>query len=158
MAGGTAKHPKAGALHSIAPSACLKDCSNTNEQGANRRPSPGPARGPKTICSSAACSARFAPGKVIEKRWLRFSFPTFWHYDVLRGLDYLRNAGIKPDSRVAEVIEVVMQRRHQNGRWPLNLLHPEHIPLQMEADVGGASRWNTLRALRVLRWYNNATC
>ncbi len=96
--------------------------------------------------------------KVIDKRWLRFSFPTFWHYDVLRGLDYLRNAGIKPDSRVAEAIEVVIARRHQNGRWPLNLRHPEHIPLKMETDVGSASRWNTLRALRVLRWYNNSTC
>jgi hypothetical protein len=96
-------------------------------------------------------------GKVIDKRWLRFSFPTFWHYDVLRGLDYLRNAGIKPDSRVAEAVETVIERRHQNGRWPLNILHPEHIPLDMETGVGRASRWNTLRALRVLRWYNNST-
>jgi hypothetical protein len=96
-------------------------------------------------------------GEVIDKRWLRFSFPPFWHYDVLRGLDYLRNAGIKPDSRVSEAIENVIERRHQNGRWPLNLLHPEHIPLEMEAGVGRASRWNTLRALRVLGWYNNST-
>ena len=96
-------------------------------------------------------------GEVINKRWLRFSFPTFWHYDVLRGLDYMRNAGIKPDSRVREAIEVVIERRHQNGRWPLNLLHPEYVPLEMETAVGRASRWNTLRALRVLRWYNNST-
>ena len=95
-------------------------------------------------------------GEVIDKRWLRFSFPTFWHYDVLRGLDYLRNAGIKPDSRVSEAVETVMERRHQNGRWPLNLLHPEYVPLEMETGVGSASRWNTLRALRVLRWYNNS--
>jgi len=95
-------------------------------------------------------------GKVIDKHWLRFSFPAFWHYDVLRGLDYLRNAGIKPGSRIREAIEVVIQRRHQNGRWPMNLLHPEYIPLKIETKVGGASRWNTLRALRVLRWYNNA--
>jgi hypothetical protein len=96
-------------------------------------------------------------GEVIDERWLRFSFPAFWHYDVLRGLDYLRNAGIQPDRRVKEAIATVMQRRHQNGRWPLNLLHREQIPLQMETAVGGASRWNTLRAFRVLRWYNNAT-
>jgi hypothetical protein len=94
-------------------------------------------------------------GKVIEKRWLRFSYPPFWHYDVLRGLDYLRNAGIKPDSRVREAIEIVIARRHQNGRWPLNLVHPEYVPLKMETDIGSASRWNTLRALRVLRWYNS---
>ncbi|HLY63057.1 MAG TPA: hypothetical protein VKV95_20105 [Terriglobia bacterium] len=97
-------------------------------------------------------------GEVIDQRWLRFSYPTFWHYDVLRGLDYLRNAGIKPDSRIREAIEIVIERRHQNGRWPLNLLHPERIPLEMETAVGRASRWNTLRALRVLRWYFNSTC
>jgi hypothetical protein len=92
-------------------------------------------------------------GKIIKKSWLRFSFPTFWHYDVLRGLDYLRNAGFKPDGRVRDAIEIVIKRRHQNGRWPLNVLHPEYIPLEMETEVGRASRWNTLRALRVLRWY-----
>jgi len=97
----------------------------------------------------------FRTGQVIDKRWLRFSFPTFWHYDVLRGLDYLRNAGIRPDRRVGDAMQALMERRHQNGRWPLNLMHPEHIPLQMET-VGRASRWNTLRALRVLRWYNHA--
>jgi hypothetical protein len=95
-------------------------------------------------------------GEVIDERWLRFSFPTFWHYDVLRGLDYLRNAGIKPDSRVREAIGTVIARGHRNGRWPLNLLHREHIPLEMETAVGTASRWNTLRALRVLRWYHNS--
>jgi hypothetical protein len=96
-------------------------------------------------------------GEIINKRWLRFAYPTFWHYDVLRGLDYLRRAGIKPDSRVSEAIEIVIARRHQNGRWPLNLLHPEYIPLEMETGAGRASRWNTLRALTVLRWYANAT-
>ncbi len=92
-------------------------------------------------------------GEVINKRWLRFSFPPFWHYDVLRGLDYLRNAGLKPDGGVTDAINIVKERRHQNGRWPLNLVHPEYIPVEMETAVGSASRWNTLRALRVLRWY-----
>ena len=96
-------------------------------------------------------------GEVIDKRWLSFSFPTFWHYDVLRGLDYLRNAGTKPDNRLDEAIRTVIERRHQNGRWPLNLLHAEHIPLEMETKIGSASRWNTLRALRVLRWFDKST-
>ena len=95
-------------------------------------------------------------GEVVDKGWLRYSFPTFWHYDVLRGLDYLRNAGVKADTRVCEAIEIVAARRHQNGRWPLNLRHPEFVPLEMETKVGSASRWITLRALRVLRWYENS--
>jgi len=96
-------------------------------------------------------------GEIIDKSWLRFSYPPFWHYDVLRGLDYFQNAGSKPDGRIREAIEIVIKRRHQNGRWPLNLLHPERAPVEMETHVGSASRWNTLRALRVLRWYGNAT-
>jgi hypothetical protein len=94
-------------------------------------------------------------GEIIDHRWTRFSFPTTWHYDVLRGLDYLRSAGVKPDERLAEAVELVEQRRHQNGRWPLNSLHPDRIHFEMEAGVGKASRWNTLRALRVLDWYGN---
>jgi hypothetical protein len=94
-------------------------------------------------------------GEVVDQRWLRFAYPAFWHYDVLRGLDYFRNAGIRPDERVRGAVEIVMQRRHQNGRWPLNLLHRERIPVEMETEVARASRWNTLRALRVLRWYGN---
>src|ERR1700733_11807932 len=100
------------------------------------------------------CSLR--TGAVIDKRWLRFSFPPFWHYDVLRGLDYLRSAGNKPESRGREGLKTVFARRPQSGRWPLNLLHPEYIPLAMETEVGRESRWNTLRALRVWRWYKGS--
>ena len=96
-------------------------------------------------------------GEIIDKRWLRFTYPTNRHYDVLRGLDYLRNAGVKPDSRVRESIQIVKQRGHQNGRWPMNLIHPERIPVEMETEVARASRWNTLRALRVLRWYEGSS-
>jgi hypothetical protein len=73
-------------------------------------------------------------GEAIDQRWLRFAWPPFWHYDVLRGLDYLRDAGVPPTERVREAVEIVRERRHQNGRWPLNLVHPERIPLEMENE------------------------
>jgi len=92
-------------------------------------------------------------GEVIDPRWTRFAFPTAWHYDVLRALDYLRAAGAAPDERLTEAIELVEKRRHQNGRWPLNIVHADRVGFPMEAGVGRASRWNTLRALRVLDWY-----
>ncbi len=117
----------------------------------------GPREGGRVSARAEPVPLASKPGEVIEKRWLHFSFPMFWHYDVLRGLDYLRSAGVKPDSRAREAIGIVMERRHQNGRWPMNLLHPEWIPLEIETSVGRASRWNTLRALRVLRWYNGST-
>ncbi|MCC7251818.1 squalene cyclase [Hyphomicrobium sp.] len=94
-------------------------------------------------------------GEVIKARWTQFSFPTIWYYDVLRGLDYLRSADVKPDERVGEAVALVEQRRDANGRWALDVLNPDHerIPLDMETNIGHASRWNTLRALRVLDWH-----
>jgi hypothetical protein len=106
---------------------------------------------------------RLSSGEVIKDRkrppvqgrdWTRFSFPTTWHYDVLRGLDYLRNAGVEPDERVAEAVGLVAKRRHQNGRWPLHDPHPDPVHFDMEGGAGKPSRWNTLRALRVLDWYS----
>lgn len=96
---------------------------------------------------------RLSTGEVVDRRWTRFAFPVTWQYDLLRGLDYLRSAGVAPDERVAEAIGVVEQRRHQNQRWPLGRLHADRFPLDMEAGVGRASRWNTLRAMRVLKWF-----
>jgi hypothetical protein len=100
---------------------------------------------------------RLSSGEVIDRRWTRFSFPAMWHYDVLRGLDYLRRAGVKPDERVAEAVGLVAKRRHQNGRWPLSEPHPDPVHFEMENGRGKPSRWNTLRALRVLDWYSEAS-
>lgn len=96
---------------------------------------------------------RRSTGEVIDRRWTRFTFPTMWHYDVLRGLDYLREAGTEPDERAAEAIGVVEARRHQNERWPMNHLHADRLGFPVEPETGRASRWNTLRAMRVLKWY-----
>jgi hypothetical protein len=99
-----------------------------------------------------------ASGEVIDVRWTRFSFPPVWHYDVLRGLDYLRSAGARPDERVAEAVALVVQRRDDDGRWPLDGIHPDHtnrLSFDVETELGKASRWNTLRALRVLDWYGD---
>jgi hypothetical protein len=97
---------------------------------------------------------RLSTGKVIDPSWTRFCFPTTWHYDVLRGLDYLRGAGIERDERVVEAIDLVLKRQHQNGRWPLHKPHADPIHLDMEGGQGKPSRWNTLRALRVLSWWS----
>ena len=96
---------------------------------------------------------RLTTGEIIDRKWTRFTFPTIWHYDVLRGLDYLRSAGCKPDERAAEAVEIVEARRHQNGRWPMNHLHADRLDFPLETEIGRASRWNTMRAMRVLKWY-----
>ena len=104
---------------------------------------------------------RRSTGEVIERdrkgdaMWTRFAFPTWWHYDVLRGLEYLRRAGVAPDERVAEAIDLVASKRDDSGRWPLETQYPGAMPVELD-EGEGASRWNTLRALRVLNWYSAA--
>ena len=85
--------------------------------------------------------------------WWRFAFPTWWHYDVLRALEHLRRAGAPPDRRVAEAIDRVAAKRDADGRWPLETQYAGRMPVEMDDGVGRPSRWNTLRALRVLRWW-----
>jgi hypothetical protein len=96
---------------------------------------------------------RKSTGEVIDPSWLQFSFPTWWHYDVLRGLDYLREVGERPDERIAEAIVVVEGNRDPDGRWPLQNVHEGEVYVQMDDGEGKPSRWNTLRALRVLDWF-----
>jgi hypothetical protein len=99
-------------------------------------------------------SRRLSTGNVADPAWLRFSFPTQWHYDVLRGLDYFREVGGVPDPRLAEAISLVRDKRQADGTWLLENTHPGAVHFAMENGDGQASRWNTLRALRVLDWYD----
>jgi hypothetical protein len=103
---------------------------------------------------------RRSTGEVIEQdregetTFTRFAFPTWWHYDVLRGLEYLRRSGVTPDQRVAEAIDLVKSKRDSDGRWQLETRYPGKMPVEMDEGEGRPSRWNTLRALRVLDWYS----
>jgi hypothetical protein len=103
---------------------------------------------------------RRSTGEVIERdrkgdaAWIRFAFPTWWHYDVLRGLEYLRRAGVAPDERVAEAIDLVASKCGDDGRWLLETQYPGKMPVETDDGESRPSRWNTLRALRVLDWYS----
>lgn len=88
-------------------------------------------------------------GEVVDQRYLRFSFPPRWHYDVLRGLDYFRSAGVLSDDRLRDAIDVVIHKRRDDGRWTLQQRWPGETWFEMET-VGEPSRWNTLRAMRVI--------
>ncbi len=96
---------------------------------------------------------RKSTGEVIDPDWLRFSYPTWYHYDVLRALDHLRDAGVGRDERIAEAIGVVEANRDPDGRWPLQNVHEGVSHIQMDGGEGRPSRWNTLRAMRVLDWF-----
>ena len=103
---------------------------------------------------------RLSTGELIDPAFTKFSFPTGWHYDALRGLDYLRAAGVAPDARVAEAVDLVRSKRDAEGRLPLENPHESEmvdarlrdLEFGMDEHEGRPSWWNTLRALRVLRW------
>jgi len=92
-------------------------------------------------------------GEVAKPVFKRFYFPPRWHYDVLRGLDYFRAAGAARDRRMEDGIDLVRERRREDGTWNLDHLHPGKVFFQLE-QLHRPSRWNTLRALRVLRWWD----
>lgn len=95
---------------------------------------------------------RRSTGEVVNPAWLQFSFPIRWHYDVLRALDYFRSAGDAPDPRMDEAIALVRSSRQPDGTWLLENTHPGKVHFVLEDGDGRPSRWNTLRALRVLDW------
>jgi hypothetical protein len=96
---------------------------------------------------------RKSTGEVIDPKWLQFSFPTWYFYDVLRGLEHLRVADVKFDERIAEAIGAVEGNRDADGRWPLQNVHEGEAYFEMDDGEGQPSRWNTLRARRVLDWF-----
>lgn len=103
---------------------------------------------------------RRSTGEAIERDregstvFTRFAFPAWWHYDVLRGLEYLCRAGVTPDVRLDEAIDLVESKRGGDGRWLLECQYPGNMPIEMDEAEGKPSRWITLRALRVLGWYD----
>ena len=90
--------------------------------------------------------------EIIDQKLTRFSFPPRWHYDVLVALDYFQDCRAEKDARLNDAIELLKSKRRKDGRWNLQNRHPGKTYFEMEV-VGQPSRWNTLRALRVLKWW-----
>jgi hypothetical protein len=95
---------------------------------------------------------RLSTGEIIDRAWTRLAFPPLWHYDVLRALDYLRDARVRPDARIEEAAGTVRERRGVDGRWPLDVRHDDTLYEDLAGAVGEPNRWITLRARRVLEW------
>jgi hypothetical protein len=90
-------------------------------------------------------------GEIIQERFLRFPYPCRWYYDILRAMDYFQLTGLNYDPRMNEAIEIIMVKRTQDGKWKLSAAYSGQVHFAMEL-AGKPGRWNTLRALRVLRY------
>jgi hypothetical protein len=100
---------------------------------------------------------RLSTGEIIDPSWTRPAFPTWWHYDVLRGLDHLRRAGRAPDDRVWEALDLIEAARAPDGRWRRQVIHAGDVHFDVDGARDEPSRWTTLHALRVLRWAGRPT-
>jgi hypothetical protein len=103
---------------------------------------------------------RLSTGEVADEKFLSLLHPNRWHYDILRALDYFRDAaavaGTQPDPRLAEAIGHVRSRRRNDGTWPLDSRPPGRVWFDVDEGPGEPSRWVTLRAMRVLRWWDGS--
>jgi hypothetical protein len=91
-------------------------------------------------------------GEVIHKNFLKLPYPSRWKYDILRALDYFQYEGVKWDERLRPAVDLLLRKRTKEGLWKVNAKYPGKVHFEME-KAGKPSRWNTLRALRVLRHF-----
>jgi hypothetical protein len=107
-------------------------------------------------------SRHLSTGEPADERFLSFVHPSRWHYDVLRALDYFRSAaaltGAAPDPRLGEAVGYVRSRRLEGGTWLLDWTPPGRVWFEVNDGAGKPSRWVTLRAMRVLRWWDSTAC
>ena len=97
---------------------------------------------------------RRSTGEVANPEFLELAYPPRYHYDILRALDYLRGTDVQPETRISEAVHLIESKRQADGRWLLDRAYDEALALPFDESAGEPSRWNTLRALRVLRWVN----
>jgi hypothetical protein len=135
---------------------CVLDGLLEYERGGGTHPVAEARRKGEAYLLSRSLFRRASTGEIIDPDWLQFSFPTQWHYDVLRGLDYFRSVGDAPDPRLVEAVQQVRDKQQSDGSWLLENTHPGLVHFELEDGDGKPSRWNTLRALRVLHWYGAA--
>jgi hypothetical protein len=101
---------------------------------------------------------RRSTGEVVDPRFAMPAFPTRWYYDVLRALDHFRLARPDGDARCAEAVDLLRSKRLPNGLWNLEQTHMGPVLFEFDDEGEGTpSRWITLRALRVLRWWDGQT-
>lgn len=98
---------------------------------------------------------RLATGNAANLEFLLLAFPPRYHYDVLRALEYFRIANVQPEARMQEAVAIIRSKQQSDGRWLLEASYDEALAFPFDETIGEPSRWNTLRALRVLRWFGS---
>lgn len=91
-------------------------------------------------------------GQIIDKNFLKLTYPCRWKYDILRAMDYLQYAGIKWNNRMTEALAYLNKKQNKDGTWNVHAAHSGQVHVIME-KAGKSSKWNTLRMLRIKKYF-----
>jgi hypothetical protein len=87
-------------------------------------------------------------------------YPFRWFYSVLHAAEYFRLAsqldGVSPDPRMADAIDAIRERRQSDGTWSPSLKNEGRMWFEVDVPANEPSKWLTLYAARVLRWWDSA--
>ena len=92
-------------------------------------------------------------GLIIDKSFLKLTYPCRWKYDILRAMDYFQYSGITWDDRMSEALAYLRKKQNKDGTWNMQAAHPGQVHFIMD-KAGRPSRWNTLRMLRVMKHFD----
>jgi len=92
--------------------------------------------------------------RVINGSWLKLGFPCFF-YDVLRGLDVVTRLGFAKDERIADAMNLILEKQGADGKWILESAPSGRMQVDLEKK-GQPSKWLTLNALRVIKRVHEA--
>lgn len=92
--------------------------------------------------------------KIVDSKMIKFSFPPRWHFDIIRCLDYFQDKKIEKEECMFSAMDILIKKQTTDGFWKLEIEYPAKTFFKME-KVGKESRWNTLRSLRILKWWEN---
>jgi len=103
---------------------------------------------------------RLRDGRVMNHRFVRLCYPSYWHYDVLSGLKVMAEAGRISDDRCGEALDLLESKRLPGGGFPADAKHYSAGPAAksgrslVEWGGAGATRANefvSAEALSVLK-------
>ncbi len=92
-------------------------------------------------------------GEIINNNFLKIPYPSRWKYDILRSMAYFRYSETPWDERMSSAMDVILKKRNKNQTWNVQAKYPGAVHFEME-KAGKQSRWNTLRVLRILKYYS----
>ena len=87
--------------------------------------------------------------QVGHQDWIKFGFPRLWQTDALEMLEILINLDYY-DKRMQDAVDLIVNKQNNEGKWNMERTFNGRFQTSIEPK-GKPSKWNTLKALKVLK-------